>query len=40
MLNNINIAGLSEFANEVKENNQEAKATYGVFLNWESGPSN
>ncbi len=37
MLNNINIAGLSEFANEVKENNQEAKATYGVFLNWESG---
>lgn len=37
MLNNINIAGLSEFANEIKENNQEAKATYGVVLNWESG---
>ncbi|MGB1268582.1 MAG: OsmC family protein [Flavobacteriaceae bacterium] len=37
MLNNINIAGLSEFANEVKENNHEAKATYGVTLNWESG---
>jgi uncharacterized OsmC-like protein len=37
MLNNINIAGLSEFANEVKENSQEAKATYGVVLNWETG---
>lgn len=37
MLNNINIAGLSEFANEVKENTIESKATYGVTLNWESG---
>ena len=37
MLNNINIAGLSEFANEVKDNNNEAKASYGVKLNWESG---
>lgn len=37
MLNNINIAGLSEYANEVKERNQEAKATYGVELNWVSG---
>lgn len=37
MLNNINIAGLSEFVNEVKEDNQEAKATYGIILNWESG---
>jgi uncharacterized OsmC-like protein len=37
MLNNINISGLSEFANEVKEKNLEGKATYGVKLNWESG---
>ena len=37
MLNNINIAGLSEYANEVKENNIEGKASYGVELNWESG---
>lgn len=37
MLNNINIAGLSEFANEVKEDNIEGKATYGVALEWESG---
>lgn len=37
MLNNINIAGLSEYANEVKEDNTEGKATYGVELKWESG---
>jgi len=37
MLNNINIAGLSEYVNEVKENNIESHATYGVILNWESG---
>jgi uncharacterized OsmC-like protein len=37
MLNNINIAGLSEYANEVKENNIEGKATYGVVLDWASG---
>jgi uncharacterized OsmC-like protein len=37
MLNNINIAGLSEYANEVKENNVQGKASYGVELNWESG---
>lgn len=37
MLNNINIAGLSEFANEVKEDHTEGKATYGVELKWESG---
>jgi len=37
MLNNINIAGLSEYANEVKENDIESRATYGVTLNWESG---
>jgi len=37
MLNNINIAGLSEYVNEIKENDIESKATYGVKLNWESG---
>ena len=37
MLNNINISGLSEFANEIRERNIESKATYGVKLNWESG---
>jgi len=37
MLNNINIAGLSEYANEVKEQNIQGKASYGVKLNWESG---
>ena len=37
MLNNINIAGLSEYANEVKQDNTEGKATYGVELKWESG---
>lgn len=37
MLNNINIAGLSEYANEVKEENIQGKASYGVALNWESG---
>ncbi|WP_375238785.1 OsmC family protein [Aurantibacter sp.] len=37
MLNNINVSGLSEYANEVKENNIQGKASYGVELNWESG---
>ncbi len=37
MLNNINISGLSEFTNEVRERNIESKTTYGVKLNWESG---
>jgi uncharacterized OsmC-like protein len=37
MLNNINIAGLSEYANEVKEQISEGKASYGVKLHWESG---
>ena len=37
MLNNINIAGLSEYANEVKACPTEGKATYGVSLQWESG---
>jgi hypothetical protein len=30
MLNNINIAGLSEYANEVKEQHTQGKASYGV----------
>lgn len=37
MLNNINISGLSEFANEVKESPKEGKAKYGIQLNWISG---
>lgn len=37
MLNNINIAGLSEFANEVKDFPKEGKTKYGVELNWVSG---
>ena len=37
MLNNLNIAGLSEYANEVKQSPIEGKAAYGVSLNWESG---
>ncbi|NQY05585.1 MAG: OsmC family protein [Flavobacteriaceae bacterium] len=37
MLNNINIAGLSEYVNEVKETPKEGNASYGVELNWVSG---
>ena len=37
MLNNLNIAGLSEFANEVKDSPNEGKAKYGIELNWVSG---
>jgi uncharacterized OsmC-like protein len=37
MLNNINIAGLSEYANEVKELPEEGNAKYGVELHWVSG---
>lgn len=37
MLNNVNIAGLSEFTNEVKESNNEGKASYGITLDWVSG---
>ncbi len=37
MLNNINIAGLSEFTNEVKDAPTEGKATYGIALDWVSG---
>ena len=37
MLNNINIAGLSEYTNEVKESSIEGRATYGIALDWVSG---
>ena len=37
MLNNINIAGLSEFVSEIKADNQQSRARYGVQLNWQSG---
>ncbi len=37
MLNNINISGLSEFANEVKEDRNEGNASYGIALDWVSG---
>ncbi len=37
MLNGINISGLSEFSNEVKNCPVEAEAKFGVQLNWESG---
>ncbi|WAC02685.1 OsmC family protein [Lacinutrix neustonica] len=37
MLNNINIAGLSEFTNEVKESTTEGQAAYGITLDWVSG---
>lgn len=37
MLNNINIAGLSEYTNEVKADSIEAKASYGITLDWISG---
>lgn len=37
MLNNINIAGLSEFTNEVKEIPTEGRASYGITLDWVSG---
>lgn len=37
MLNNINISGLSEYANEVKEFPIEGNTKWGVELNWVSG---
>lgn len=37
MRNNISIAALSEFVNEIKQTPQEAIAKYGVELNWQSG---
>ena len=37
MINGINISALSEFSNEVIEHPTEAKAKYGVKLDWQSG---
>ena len=37
MLNNINVAGLSEYTNEVKESTVEGSASYGIELEWVSG---
>lgn len=37
MIHNINIAGISEAANEIKENPVEANAKYGIELEWLSG---
>lgn len=37
MKNNINISGLSEFVNEVKEYPEQASIKYGVQLDWLSG---
>jgi len=37
MLNNINVSGLSEYANEVREFPVEGQTKWGVELNWVSG---
>ncbi len=37
MRNNINIAGLSEFVNEVKNDKIQSKIKYGVNIDWISG---
>lgn len=37
MRNNINIAGLSEFVNEVKESKKQSEIKYGVHIDWISG---
>ncbi len=37
MRNNINIAGLSEYVNEVKESKEQSKIQYGVNVDWISG---
>jgi len=37
MINGINISALSEFSHEVIELPEEARATYGARLDWESG---
>ena len=37
MINNINIAGLSEYVNEVKESKEQSKLHYGVNVDWISG---
>ena len=37
MINNINITGLSEYVNEVKECKEQSKIQYGVNVDWVSG---
>ncbi|MCB0356882.1 MAG: OsmC family protein [Bdellovibrionales bacterium] len=37
MLNGISVSGLSEFVNEVKNDSDEANASYEVHLEWETG---
>lgn len=37
MLNNVNVSGLSEYANEVREISTEGNAKWGIELNWVSG---
>jgi uncharacterized OsmC-like protein len=37
MKNNINISGLSEFVNEIREINEQAIVKYGVNVDWISG---
>lgn len=37
MINGINVCGLSEFSNEVKDSYIEGNAKFGVSLQWESG---
>lgn len=37
MKNNINLAGLSEFVNEIKEHKSQSKISYGVDVNWTTG---
>ena len=37
MRNNINLAGLSEYVNEVKESNEQSQIQYGVNVDWISG---
>ena len=37
MKNSINISGLSEFVNEIKDSNEQAQIKYGVNVEWQSG---
>lgn len=37
MKNNINISGLSEYVNEVKEHAEQSRINYGVQVDWVSG---
>lgn len=40
MRNNINIAGVSEYVNEIKVSSKESQASFGVELDWISGTKN